>query len=344
VCLALSEEGPLLASVSDDGAIRLWDAHSEGHRPALEGSPPPSHALALSHDGRLLASASDDGTVRLWDVRSGTRLHALERYPNQHGAMGFSRDGALLATSSREGMLWLWDVRSGALLRVLEGHKTAVEALAFSPEGGLLASASSEGRLYLWNPRTGERLHTELMTVAHRVPGKHVSPPISLAFSPNGEVLTAMAHDGATSAWDVRTHALLSSKEGNRTDSALLAPDGQVFASASSAGMHLRAMHGARGAVHLSVVEDAWAASVQGTPFFIGGGELSRLLHFVWGDRTMPAQLWAPLFQRPELVRATLAGEAPDLATLGLDSYAACESALIAERTRRGLVRRRQVM
>ena len=249
----------------------------------------------------------------------------------------------MLATSSEEGRLCLWDVRSGTLLHPLDGHTASATAWPFHRMTASWPLPRVDGRLCLWEPRTGALLHTDFMPVAHPRRGEHVSTSISLAFSPDGGVLTAVAHNGSTYSWDVRTHALLSSEQGRGTSCAILAPDGQVLASALGAGMHLRAMHGKRGSVLLSVVEDSWAASVRGTPFFIGGGELSRILHFVSAERAMPARLWAPLFHRPELVRAALAGEAPDLATLGLDTYAACESALIAERTRQGLVRRRPV-
>ncbi|WP_437646952.1 hypothetical protein [Sorangium sp. So ce362] len=55
----------------------------------------------------------------------------------------------------------------------------------------------------------------------------------------------------------------------------------------------------------------------------------------------MPASLWAPIFHRPDLVKAALAGHLPEPAALGLDTYAACEAALSAERVRLGLVKRR---
>jgi hypothetical protein len=45
-------------------------------------------------------------------------------------------------------------------------------------------------------------------------------------------------------------------------------------------------------------------ALAAGTPFFLAQGELSRLLRFVSGERIMPAELWAPLFDRPDLVLA----------------------------------------
>jgi WD40 repeat protein len=293
----------------------------------------------------LLASASENARVRLWEARSGTPHHALQAPSPQLGAMSFSRDGGRLVTSSEKGALCLWDVHSGQLLHSFERHLTTVKALAFSPDGGTLASASMEGRLCCWDLRTGTLRHTELLSLEPLAPGEPVNTFLGLAFSPDGEVLTAVRHTGDMRSWDTRSYTPLPSKQGRAQSHALLAPDGRTFACASWEGMvRLRAMRGGRGGLLLSVVEDTWVAFLEGTPFFIGGGDLSRILHFTSGDRAMSAQLWAPLFQRPELVRAALAGQSPDLTALGLNSSVACEAALVAERTRRGLVRRRSIM
>ena len=66
--MALSPDGDILASGSEDMTIRLWDMHTGEHKRTLNGHTHRVYSVAFSPDGKTLASGSDDNTIRLWDV------------------------------------------------------------------------------------------------------------------------------------------------------------------------------------------------------------------------------------------------------------------------------------
>jgi WD40 repeat protein len=93
----------VLASTSDDGTVRLWDAASGAAAAVLRGHEGGIDSCAWSSDGRVLASASDDGTVRLWDVTSGRciRIHAMwsdEGSPPGHAVWSPEEDRLIAAS------------------------------------------------------------------------------------------------------------------------------------------------------------------------------------------------------------------------------------------------------
>src|SRR5262249_9755746 len=59
-CVAYSPDGKTLASSSEDGTVRLWDAPTGEPLASLTGHQSAVRSVAFSPDGKTLASADDD--------------------------------------------------------------------------------------------------------------------------------------------------------------------------------------------------------------------------------------------------------------------------------------------
>ncbi len=188
----------MLASASQDGSVRLWDAATSTQISLLETGW--AFCLDWSPDGRQLAVGTQSGEVQIWDVdaqellqtwKSGTHTSII--------SLAWSPDGQSLASGELGGSLTLWDVSTGAVRRTMAGYTAArsdVNGLDWSPDGSLLASAHQDGKIRFWNAETFE---------LSRTLDAHTGWVRGVAFSPDGRLLASTGEDKRICLWDTAT-------------------------------------------------------------------------------------------------------------------------------------------
>ena len=71
--VAVSADGRMAVSGSDDGTVRVWELAGGRCTAVLEGHTQRIHALAFSADGKFLVSGSEDTSARVWDLGKWTK-------------------------------------------------------------------------------------------------------------------------------------------------------------------------------------------------------------------------------------------------------------------------------
>jgi WD40 repeat protein len=150
---AFGPDGKMLASISLEGTIELWEGPIWKKRSTLFKCDPKSDlcaTAAFAHDGNVLAFATTDGTIRLRDLLGNKELAALKGN-NRFSDLAFSPDGKVLASVTSDIRIRLWNLTTFTALTTREAHADGIECLAFSPNGKMLASCSRDKSIKLWD-------------------------------------------------------------------------------------------------------------------------------------------------------------------------------------------------
>lgn len=248
--VALSSDGSLLASASDDQTVRLWRMPEGALARTYKGHRDDVQAVAFSPDGLTLVSSGKDNAVKVWRTDTGELLRTLpgigfpvgEAEASPRHPMALSPDGTLVACSQNfeagggadtlhTTVVQIRRLADGTLLRTLVQQETSPNgsrpsgAVAFSPDGTLVA-ADVGSSVFLSRTADGGLV---------RLFSGHTLEVQSVAFSPDGQTLASASSDATIKLWRVADGTLLQTCTGHGMviRSVAWSPDGRHVASAS---------------------------------------------------------------------------------------------------------------
>ncbi len=239
--MLFSPDEQTLASVSEDGSIRFFEANTGQHLRTIltEYTNGTRVNVLFSADGQTLASQNwydfTDKTILLWDVETGKLLKTILTEHRFSPNMVFSPDGQTLASWDYSSVS-LWDVGTAKHLHTIP---TGGSSVTFSPDGQLIARCSGWEGILLWDVDTGQHLNT--------IPTTHACNAYML-FSPNGQILANWAIGNKTiDLWDSHTGKILHTLTDHtqHLHGIMFSPDGQMIASWDLSGktIHLWDSH-----------------------------------------------------------------------------------------------------
>jgi WD40 repeat protein len=190
-----SPDKELIASVSSDGKVRVWDNYLEkmfivyNHGNSL---------VEWSPNGQRLAFDSDDNSILVWS-RNENKLIIYRGYSNTVGIIAWSPDGTRIASassnngsSSNDNTVQVWDAATGKKLITYTGHSDTINAIAWSPNGTRIASGSNDNTVQVWDAATGSEVYS-----------CNNFNPISLAWSPDEQRISSLSGSGVVQVWKI---------------------------------------------------------------------------------------------------------------------------------------------
>ncbi|KAI0146148.1 WD40-repeat-containing domain protein [Xylariaceae sp. FL1272] len=215
-CVAISPDGRIIVSGSDDGTICFWSGDTGGFRGTLEKR----HGdqilcLVFSQDSSLLVSTSVDEKAFVWSVATETVQYPLDGHEDWIRSVAISPDGHLIATGSDDTTIRLWDLSaagpnktdkekedattSSLKSRELRAHSDYVLTVAFSPDGSRLVSGGDDSRILIWNVTKDSR--GDELPVVKTFQSPRSRRIRAVVFSPSGNEIISSHADGNMMFW-----------------------------------------------------------------------------------------------------------------------------------------------
>ena len=213
---AWTPDGRLLATVSEDGSLYVWDVFGEASAAGIVGSAGSQvvvglttsdqrfavegglFSVAIAPSGAFVVVGGAGGMIRvvglprLGATASGSATQGLKGGGSKNKSGGGRKTGGAEGASAGQ---------AGQLLASLQAQSDSIETLSFSaPPLTLLAAGSVDGSIALFDiaHRFAVRRH---IRDAHE---EFAVVKVEFAPSPNGHVLTSCGFDGVVRRWDTR--------------------------------------------------------------------------------------------------------------------------------------------
>jgi eukaryotic-like serine/threonine-protein kinase len=261
-----SSDGKYLATASQDGTARLWEAATGKVIHVLEGHSSWVRCARFSGDGRRIITADEREVVKLWDTATGKPVQTIA---NAGSLVATSRHVNRFASVNRKHQITIWDADTGDKLFSLPPQEDNVVSLALSPNGHYLAMGGYNKLIKVWDLRSRKPATfpiperavkiSNVWSVAFSEDGHYLAAtgdqPVvwevdtgrfirtlsgtgglqckTMSFSPDGKRLAAAYHDGYVRVWDVGTGkaVLAPRKYANEIPGAVFNPsDGERLA------------------------------------------------------------------------------------------------------------------
>lgn len=199
--LAYSSTG-LLASVSIDGTVRVWDGETGDYLRTLRHDGGGLDSVAWSPDSRTVAAGTSDGAIVLWSAHDGRLLRTIDAHEREATVYVAYRSEQQIVSAATDGTFRCWEVATGQRVGETVDVEDEIISVAASPDGNTAAFAT----------RTAVFTYVLDAEELRTFPG--VSRIHCVRWSPDGTVVATGEND-AVRVWDVHSGLVLRTLTGH---------------------------------------------------------------------------------------------------------------------------------
>lgn len=187
-----------VASASDDGTVKVWDARVKSATATLDCEYPTT-SVAFGLDDNIVYSAGIDNCITAWDLRMVEKKSMMiKAHQDTITCLSLHPKGTHLLSNSMDGTMKSWDVRPFVpdgnkrhCKTFLGGTHNAEKGLlncSWSSDGNMVSGGSADKVVHIWDEMTAEELYY--------LPG-HKGCVNAVVFHPKENVVASGASDKA---------------------------------------------------------------------------------------------------------------------------------------------------
>ena len=159
-CVAVSKDGLIALSGSDDANLHVWDVATGKALGNLVGHSADICTIVFLPDDRHALTGSYDTKLKLWDIVSGQVLHTFEGHTGYVRRISVSHDGQkALSASWDDRSLRLWDLNQRREIWHFEPPRIARDA-AFLGGTAAIVMAKADGYLGVYDSLTKAQIRS----------------------------------------------------------------------------------------------------------------------------------------------------------------------------------------
>lgn len=208
--VSYSPDGDQIASVSEDGILKLWDTNKKQCLITYNTREDDLSSLCYSPNGRKILLGSLSGSIRELNLKTGkfVRSYIGDMPLLWPLSLCYSPDGKkIISGGAIKKIIEEWDVDTGCLIKTYKEYLRPLSWLNYSQDGERIISGYTDGTIKEWDAITGECIKT--------VQG-FTQTIESVSYSPDTEKIVSGSGDYTIKEWNVNTGECIRIYTGHR--------------------------------------------------------------------------------------------------------------------------------